>query len=728
MKITYMAWKQVIFSDVKRLIYGIQGKGPHDKGDQAIGNFCTSNQNPGLWGGFTANAPIETKDDGGTTIPIENSANDLVLWCSSNDKRNDPIKISQQIWDNKKEHAYYIIEPWYLGYMRILRRLLRDIIGANKANQDTQKLLNYVDSRLNITIDKSNVLDWIHATQDGFCAMTLNTTFMEYGNIKELLSFITDSYYLVVKCNDGKRTFNLALMADSKAPDLHPEIKELLCKQKVGGQAVNIDVSYGTPSKEVQGYLSALYSHKNIILYGPPGTGKTHLLTEMENHFNNTVTYNDLDTEAPFKVGINFSRSEKAWCTFHPSYSYETFVCGLTPVITSSDRLGFKPHIGPMLRLAKAAESGTRSLLIIDEINRANTDAVFGNASAVIDPYMKDTVTLPTPVKDDNGNTISDFSSSDNLYIIGTMNSLDKSTSPLSAVLKRKFLIIELAPNVDTLRSHLAKNTTVSTDLADLICRIMEEINDKIHRFCGKEYELGQGYFWGLVEAQQDHEDILAEILRNKIVPHLRDILQTEYIGDFFGQANIGALYTENSFGYEIADCNLLTNEEIINAFAAVVGSSYRYSNTSSNTSIPQTIDQYNDKIIGMITHHLDLYKNVILSGCSGCGKTFYASKLFNSGIYTDKAKSHWHGSTEYADVIEGISAVVDENDNITYSIQKGAVRKLAESALSGSKQLMVIESIDKSNAAENFGELITLLEPDKRALKIMVIPLTHHR
>jgi 5-methylcytosine-specific restriction protein B len=77
-----------------------------------------------------------------------------------------------------------------------------------------------------------------------------------------------------------------------------------------------------------------------------------------------------------------------------------------------------------------------------------------------------------------------------------------------------------------------------------------------------------------------------------------------------------------------------------------------------------------------------------------------------------------WHGSTDYSDTIEGISAVVTPDGKIDYSVLPGMIKQLADSSTNGPK-LMIIEGINKSNPAEALGELITLLEPDKRSLHI---------
>lgn len=715
MKIKYIAWKQVISSDVNRLIYGTQGPGLHNKADQAIQNFNSLNENPGLWRGFTGNVPVLEKP--GTNIVLRNSVNPLNIWYSNNAMRKNPIKINHEIWDRSGNHAKRIIETWYLGYMRILEKLLIKIVNRDGSTNNAKILLDFVSGRLSKTVDiRTNILKWIYDTQDGFCNMYLDTSFMEGAKIKDLVGFVEKYYYLVVKCEDNGETFNMALMAYADSPELHPSIRAYLSSNKYGGEDVDIDVSAVAASPDAQRFLDALYSRRNIILYGPPGTGKTHLLTELDRSFNAQVLFDDLDTEAPFRVTGSTGETAKEWCTFHPNYSYESFVYGLEPKVLPGNKLGFKPHIGPMLKLAKKAESGVKSLLIIDEINRANTDAVFGNAVAVIDPLMHDKVTLPQPIVDDEGTEIRDFQSSNNLYIVGTMNSLDKSTSPLSSELKRRFCIVEMSPNVEVLRSFLSRNATIDPAVSQFTCDCMEMINSKVREYCGKEYELGQGYFWGLVDAHSNHVAVLAEILRNKVIPHLRDVLSSDVISEFFGAENIDVLYSSNGYGFEIAECSTLSDIDILNAFARAIGSDFSIKD-EEDTDVVLTLEEYENQKTTLIQKQLSLYKNVIITGCSGTGKSYYVSKILESGRYAATAKTHWHSSTEYADVIEGISATINGTD-VNYSVQSGAVKKLADEPVEG-KRLLVIENITKSNAAENFGELITLLEPDKRSLSI---------
>lgn len=728
MKIKYIAWKKVISSDVNRLIYGTQGAGLHNRGDQAIQNFNTLNENPGLWFGFTGGARIPRKKEveyanriNGTSNPttydilLANSVNPLRLWEDKNDTRHDPVKINHEIWDRNESHASAIIESWYLGYMRILQKLLVKVKAKFPSNPNVDVLKNFVDTRLGLDIEiRANVLKWIYDTQDGFCTLTLDTSFMRNENIRDLTGFIEQNFYVVVKCEENGVESNMALMANSQSPFLHPTIKQHLQSCEKGGEYVDIDVAHASSSPDAQRFLSALANYQNIILYGPPGTGKTHMLTELIDSFAADVLFDDLDTEAPFRITNATAASPTAWCTFHPSYAYENFVYGVKPKVVDG-KLAFEPHIGPFMKQSLQASSGKRSLLIIDEINRGKADDIFGNTLAILDRYSTDTVYFPHPISV-NGENVESLSTSENLFVVGTMNSLDKSTAPLSAELKRRFVIVEVAPSVEVLRSHLQRNATVDTTLINFCCDLMSILNDRIREFCGKEFEFGQGFFWSLVSATENHMDVLSDIICNKVLPHLRDVLPMETLADFFKLENANVLYTSNEYGFDFKDLSQTTPSAIINAFATAIGSDFRCAEEPVIESVD--FDAVDASKVAIIKEKLLRHHNIIITGVSGTGKSYVVSQIAQDPFFAQVAKMFWHSSTDYSDAIEGINAVIDGNGNVDYSVLPGMIKQLAESSTEGPK-IMIIEGINKSNPAEVLGELITLLEPDKRALHI---------
>lgn len=726
MKIKYIVWKHVILSDIHRLICNTRGEGVHKKGDQAI-EFCR-NQNPGIWTGFTsgnliprkkeverANKANDTDNAITFNIPLSNSVNDLRIWQDKNNGRKDPIKINHEIWGHEDDYASVIIEPWYLGYMRILKNILVKVKENDTDNPNIDILLNFVSARLSLEVEiRTNVFRWIRNTQAGFAELTLDTSFMAGDYVKSLSNFIGQNVYVIVKCDDDGIEKNMALMANSSAEYLHPEIRQLILSQDSGGQEVDIDVAMASSSPDSQRFLAALSNYHNIILYGPPGTGKTHMLTELMQSFSASVLFDDLDTETPFKVINASSAAPTAWCTFHPSYSYEKFVYGVKPVVINSN-LGFKPHIGPFLKQSMYASDGKRALLIIDEINRGRADDIFGNTVNVLNHDNSENVKFTHPINVE-GRSVEGISTSDNMFVVGTMNSLDKSTSPLSAELKRRFVIVEVEPSVEVLRSHLQRNSSIDNEIVEFCCKLMAKLNEKIRMFCGKEFELGQGFFWSLVKAKNDHLEVLMDIICNKILPHLKDVLPLESLGEFFKAENNDILFTSNEYGYDFKDLSLSTPEQIINAFAITVDSDYRY---EGETVLEITdFEEANAQKISVIREKLLRHHNVIINGVTGTGKSYIVNQIAKDPYFEKVSKMFWHSSTDYSDTIEGISAALTPEGKIDYSVLPGMIKQLADSDVQGPK-LMIIEGINKSNPAEALGELITLLEPDKRKLHI---------
>ena len=727
MKIIYMAWKQVICSDAQRIIYGIQG-GKSNKGDQAIQNFNLIYENPGLWSGFTDGAVIPRKKEverenamnhthNPTTfnIKLNNSRNSLKLWEDKNDTRKNPIKINQQIWDRNLNHAEDIIETWYVAYVRIMYKLVDDILMKGRGTKDATILRDFLEKRLMELPDNiTDVYKWVCETQDKFASMRLDTgKFLAESNIKDIKGFVQNYYYVVIKyVDDEGNVCNDALVANSSSMKLHPQIRNLLLSAEKGGEVLDIDVSGGSQDAEVSDILAKLYKEKNIILYGAPGTGKTRLMTKIEKAFLNNVSYNCLDSEAP--IALNSGGGKEGtikWCTFHPDYTYEEFVWGLNPKIVGN-KLGYTYHKGPFLEMVLEGNAGKKTLLIIDEINRANTDDVFGDTIRLLDKKGRGKISIPLPPQ--VGVPGNKMECGEDFYVIGTMNSLDKSVSPLTPELKRIFSIVEMMPDEKALQDALQKNESIPIEFSALVMQIFSKLNEELRENVGKEYMLGQGYMWDLVTNGEEYESTFADILRHKIVPHLKDVYPEEKYLELFKPENHGILFRQLDGISEMCNVDVLSDGALIDAFAKICGSTYEY-------TIPVEIEftdyeAYRKYRLDSLYNRLIKYKNIILAGPSGTGKSAMLEAIRDDYGFEKTDIMYWHNSTAYDDVIEGISAVVNPaGDDIEYSYSSGAVKRLAEYA-KGIKSLMGIENLDKSNAGENFGELITLLEPDKRA------------
>lgn len=714
MRIKYIAWKRVTCGDAQRILYKIIG-GKDNSKDHAIQAFCSKDHaNPGLWTGFTNGQPAPQRSKRGNEsfpIKIENSKYPLEIWLDNNASRNSPIKIAQRIWNSKNPED--VVETWYIAYMRIIKQLLERIIKAGRGTADAETLLSFIEGRLAILPEENaKIASWINSTQDMFCGLSLNTKeFLEDSVIKDLKDFIDNYYYIVFKYVDvDGAEKNETVVANITAPKLHPVIRNILAKGEKGGEFIDLVIAGDTTDKDASEIINKLYLEKNIILYGAPGTGKTHLLTQIMEAFSKETSYNALDSEAPIAIeGESGKCSNVKWCTFHPDYSYENFVWGISPVIVNK-KLGYTYHKGPFLELAVESMKGAKTLLIVDEINRANTDDVFGDTIRLLDKRKRGKVRIPVPeqVNVDGNNMMC----TENFYVIGTMNSLDKSVSPLTPELKRIFSIVEVKPDEKALREAMEK-TEIPTDFINLVLTIFHGLNEALYENVGKEYMFGQGYFWDLVNMPMNYEGTLADILRNKVMPHLKDIYPEEKYLDLFKPVNHELLFIQHEDFSEICNITNLSNGKLIDAFAKMFDTSYSFE--EKEDVVYTNFEEYEKKRNDEIYERLVKYKNLILSGVSGTGKSSILESLKNDYDFEEQEIMYWHNSTAYSDVIEGIGTRINEDgDDIEYTYNAGAVKRLAEYA-KNRKSLMEIENLDKSKASENFGELITLLEPDKR-------------
>lgn len=166
----------------------------------------------------------------------------------------------------------------------------------------------------------------------------------------------------------------------------------------------------------------------NTILYGPPGTGKTYALT------NEYFRY--------------FEKGCYRMVTFHQSYGYEDFVEGIRPVTANDSATGVRYEVRrgvfrDICALAKA-DMGRNYALFIDEINRGNISKIFGELITLVEPDKRlgadQELTIQLPYSGEA------FGVPNNLYIIGTMNSADRSIALLDIALRRRFEFIELSP------------------------------------------------------------------------------------------------------------------------------------------------------------------------------------------------------------------------------------------------------------------------------------------
>ncbi len=245
----------------------------------------------------------------------------------------------------------------------------------------------------------------------------------------------------------------------------------------------------------------------NAILYGAPGTGKTYSTTEYAMAIINDADIREtaLTPEERKALVLAYKSRVKSgqivFTTFHQSYGYEDFIQGLRPV-PDSEPMKLANIDGVFKRVANRAmrDNENNYVIIIDEINRANISKVFGELITLIETDKRWgeenelCATLPS------GAT---FAIPNNLYIVGTMNSADKSISLIDTALRRRFDFVEISPNADLVGNEVLR-------------RVLEKLNEELlNELDSTDLLIGHAYFIGKTEG-----DLIGIINRN-IIPLL---------------------------------------------------------------------------------------------------------------------------------------------------------------------------------------------------------------
>lgn len=177
-----------------------------------------------------------------------------------------------------------------------------------------------------------------------------------------------------------------------------------------------------------------LLQKRQLIFEGPPGSGKTFVAEKFARWF----TGQSLDATSPLNERVEIVQ-------FHQSYGYEDFVQGIRPETNDEDQLVYRVRDGIFLTLCERAKANPEKpfVLIIDEINRGNISRIFGELLLLLE-YRGMSVRLPYGTEDQATLTIPE-----NLYIIGTMNTADRSLAQIDYALRRRFYFVRFMPVED---------------------------------------------------------------------------------------------------------------------------------------------------------------------------------------------------------------------------------------------------------------------------------------
>ena len=280
----------------------------------------------------------------------------------------------------------------------------------------------------------------------------------------------------------------------------------------------------------------------NTILFGPPGTGKTYLLPLYAVAICEPARIHELfpDEESIAKIAISSKlgaryeevlaayeavKDQIRFITFHQSYGYEDFIEGIKPSVENG-YIKYAPQSGVFKEfcdIARKNKNKTKQyVFIIDEINRGNISKIFGEVITLIEERKREKVSLKLPYSKE------DFSIPENIYILGTMNTADRSIALLDTALRRRFSFVEMMPNPDILETITivdAQNKEQSVEMG----KMLQIINQRIEYLYDREHTIGHAYFHNdkLVDGSSIQE--LAAVFRNKIIPLLQEYFYEDY-------------------------------------------------------------------------------------------------------------------------------------------------------------------------------------------------------
>ena len=261
----------------------------------------------------------------------------------------------------------------------------------------------------------------------------------------------------------------------------------------------------------------------NLILYGPPGTGKTYHTIDktLEIIDNQKIHKTDRFEDLRNQGRILFT-------TFHQSMSYEDFIEGIKPEYDKKAKtLSYPVKLGLFMQICEKARKdvGNPYVLIIDEINRGNVANIFGELITLIEDNKREKLRVKLPYSN------KDFTIPKNLFIIGTMNTADRSVEALDTALRRRFRFEEMMPNSELLKNDGTNTYWEFTDNNHkfLLKDILDTINSRIEVLKDRDHLIGHSYFMEFKDTNNITTEEMKDIFFDKIIP----LLQEYFYGDY---------------------------------------------------------------------------------------------------------------------------------------------------------------------------------------------------
>ena len=220
----------------------------------------------------------------------------------------------------------------------------------------------------------------------------------------------------------------------------------------------------------VDDVVELLEDKRQVVLYGPPGTGKTFFALRLA------------------RALVEGDKKRIARVQFHPATSYEDFFEGLRPRVTGAGQVTYQRTEGPLADIAgkAASDPDRRYVLVIDEINRANLPKVFGELLFLLEYRNEPVQTLYRPTEP--------FQLSENLLLIGTMNTADRSVALIDAAMRRRFHFVPFFPHSGAMKDLLRRWLRSGGGRLE-VADFLEAVNAELVGLVGEHLLIGPSHF-----------------------------------------------------------------------------------------------------------------------------------------------------------------------------------------------------------------------------------------